>query len=46
MEFARRLQAALNEKGWAQPELAAGVAPLLISCRDRTCHEVLEVRRR
>jgi transcriptional regulator with XRE-family HTH domain len=29
MEFARRLQAALNEKGWTQSELARRVAPLL-----------------
>jgi len=29
MEFARRLQAALNERGWTQSELARRVAPLL-----------------
>ena len=29
MEFARRLQHALNEKGWTQSELARRVAPLL-----------------
>ncbi len=29
MEFARRLQSALNEKGWTQSELARRVAPLL-----------------
>ena len=35
MEFARRLQAALNERGrWPQSELARHMAPLLISCRD------------
>jgi len=34
MEFARRLQAALNERGWTQSELARRMAPLLISSRD------------
>lgn len=29
MEFARRLQRALNERGWTQSELARHVAPLL-----------------
>lgn len=29
MEFARRLQAAMNERGWTQSELARRVAPLL-----------------
>lgn len=29
MEFARRLQHALNERGWTQSELARHVAPLL-----------------
>ena len=29
MEFARRLQAALNERGWTQSELARRMAPLL-----------------
>ncbi len=29
MEFARRLQNALNERGWTQSELARRVAPLL-----------------
>src|SRR5262245_17503445 len=29
MEFARRLQAALNERGWTQSELARRTAPLL-----------------
>jgi hypothetical protein len=34
MEFARRLQAALHERGWTQAELARRMAPLLISCGD------------
>jgi transcriptional regulator with XRE-family HTH domain len=29
MEFARRLQAALNKRGWTQSELARRMAPLL-----------------
>ena len=29
MEFARRLQAALSERGWTQSELARSMAPLL-----------------
>ena len=32
-EFARRLQAALNAKGWTQSELARRVAPLLNESR-------------
>lgn len=32
-EFARRLQAALNERGWTQSELARRVAPLLKDSR-------------
>jgi ribosome-binding protein aMBF1 (putative translation factor) len=31
MEFARRLQTALNESGWTQSELAHHMAPPLIS---------------
>jgi hypothetical protein len=34
MEFARRVQAALNERDWTQSELARRLAALLISCRD------------
>ena len=33
MDFARRLQAALNEKGWTQSELARRMAPLLKNSR-------------
>ena len=33
MEFARRLQAALNEKGWTQSELARRVAKLVPTSR-------------
>ena len=33
MEFARRLQAKRNEKGWTQSELARRMAPLLKDSR-------------
>jgi transcriptional regulator with XRE-family HTH domain len=33
MEFARRLQAALNERGWTQSELARRMAPMLKDSR-------------
>jgi transcriptional regulator with XRE-family HTH domain len=33
LEFARRLQNALNDKGWTQSELARRMAPLLIESR-------------